>query len=474
MKNAIVRFEGISICNFKNVAYGSIDLTCKKKGYKSSVLGLYGQNGSGKTALIDAIQLLQYALQGKSVPASYADCINVDATYARLSFDFLVENDFGVYHATYAFSLRKERNETDQNTSADPDVESYRACLFDEELKCSFESGDEKIRRAPVMNTKTKGIFEPSSKYKLLIGSGKAVYTDLLVAKRIASTTARSFLFSRELLSVIRANQNKENQSEEALRYMALIASLVSYGNHELFIINTTNSGLISLNAQPFAFKYEEKNRGVFGTIAVSLESPSVIPVEATEVVRKVIGSMNIVLQQIVPGLTIRVMSLGTQLMENGKPGERIQLMSCKNTHEIPLKYESEGIKKIVSILQLLIVVYNQKSMTVAVDELDSGVFEYLLGEILRIISEKGKGQLIFTSHNLRPLETLDKSFIAFTTTNSTNRYVRLTNVKEHNNLRDLYYRDIMLGDKSEELYEPTNNAEIALAFHEAGEFCGP
>ena len=26
-----------------------------------------------------------------------------------------------------------------------------------------------------------------------------------------------------------------------------------------------------------------------------------------------------------------------------------------------------------------------------------------LLGELLKIISEKGKGQLIFTSHNLRP-----------------------------------------------------------------------
>ncbi|UKI51156.1 MAG: ATP-binding protein [Clostridium sp.] len=69
-------------------------------------------------------------------------------------------------------------------------------------------------------------------------------------------------------------------------------------------------------------------------------------------------------------------------------------------------------------MLQLLIVIYNNSSVTVAIDELDSGVFEYLLGEILRIISDNGKGQLIFTSHNLRPLETLNKAFVAFTTTN--------------------------------------------------------
>ena len=146
------------------------------------------------------------------------------------------------------------------------------------------------------------------------------------------------------------------------------------------------------------------------------------------------------VLEQIIPGLTIHFKDLGTQVLENGEEGSRIQLMSHKNNREIPLNYESEGIKKIVSILQLLIVVYNQTSITVAIDELDSGVFEYLLGELLGIISERGKGQLIFTSHNLRPLETLDRGFIAFTTTNPHKRYVRMTNVKENSNLRDFYF----------------------------------
>ena len=105
----------------------------------------------------------------------------------------------------------------------------------------------------------------------------------------------------------------------------------------------------------------------------------------------------------------------------------------------------------------------------VAIDELDSGVYEYLLGELLRIIASQGKGQLIFTSHNLRPLETLYKGFVAFTTTNPENRYLRMANVKENHNLRDFYYRDIILGEQDEELYESTNNHAIALAFRKAG-----
>ena len=62
---------------------------------------------------------------------------------------------------------------------------------------------------------------------------------------------------------------------------------------------------------------------------------------------------------------------------------------------------------------------FNNPSVCMVVDEFDSGIFEYLLGEILQIIRESGKGQLIFTSHNLRPLEMLDTNALIFTTTNA-------------------------------------------------------
>ena len=55
-------------------------------------------------------------------------------------------------------------------------------------------------------------------------------------------------------------------------------------------------------------------------------------------------------------------------------------------------------------------------------DELDAGISEVLLGTLLHTIEETGKGQLIFTSHNLRPLEVLSKDNIVFTTTNPSNR----------------------------------------------------
>lgn len=466
MENRFVRVENISIENFKNVKKGSLDLENKRKDYKASIVGIYGQNGSGKTALIDALALLKLVLCGQQIPIKYADYINIDAESSKLSYQFKIKYDEGVFDVWYRFGIRRVIDDTALNMQEDTSMLESRTEVFDEVLSYAFLSQTEKVRKGSLIDTRTNEVFIPRSKFAELVGADKSKITDLLVIKKVVQTTSRSFIFSREMINTFRKNCHDE-------KYMAVIEGLMTFGNRELFVINTENSGLISMNALPLAFKYKENNADTVGNITLPLNAPAPIPEEALGVVRKVIDNMNTVLEQIVPGLTIGIKDLGAIILKDARPGKSIQLISLKNGKAIPFQYESEGIKKIVSILQLLIVVYNNSSITVAIDEMDGGIFEYLLGEILNIISEKGKGQLIFTSHNLRPLETIDKGFIAFTTTNPKNRYIRMTNVKGNNNLRDFYYRDIVLGEQSEQVYNPTNSFEIALAFREAGESFG-
>lgn len=84
-------------------------------------------------------------------------------------------------------------------------------------------------------------------------------------------------------------------------------------------------------------------------------------------------------------------------------------------------------------------------------------------------MKDNGKGQMLFTSHNLRPLEMLDKANLVFSTTNPENRYIHMQYVKQNNNLRDMYLRSILLGGQKEELYEETDTNQIARAFRRAG-----
>lgn len=461
MNNMIVRLEKVEITNFKNVRHGEITFENHKKSYNSSILGLYGQNGSGKTVLIDAIWLLKLALSGLKIPSYFADFINIDVPSAKLNYRFKIQDSetSEKYVADYEFIIEKAADESDSNIKQNNLPTKYKTVIKDEILSYSYESDEKKQKLQPVINTKISKVFGPTSKYKILVGSKKELITNLMSYKNLTFADSRSFIFSMEFLNILHQNCTEEY-------HWNLLESLVRYGNFELFVIN----GLNAMNMLPLPLKESDiiyslgKN-----LLMINLNTTTLIPKIALNTVNKVVTNMNIVLSQLVPSLKIDLKNLGDELLQNGTTASKIQLVSQKNNREIPLQYESEGIKKIISILPLLILVYNNNSITVAIDELDSGVFEYLLGEILRIISEKGKGQLIFTSHNLRPLETIDRSFIAFTTTNPDKRYIRLTNLKTSNNLRDFYYRDIILGEQKEPLYDTTHNSEIAFALREAG-----
>ena len=75
MNTPIVRLEEITIKNLKNVEYGHIKLNVDKKCSSSNLLGLYGQNGSGKTVLINAIDILKQLLMGQRLPDHLVDYI---------------------------------------------------------------------------------------------------------------------------------------------------------------------------------------------------------------------------------------------------------------------------------------------------------------------------------------------------------------------------------------------------------------
>ena len=122
MNGTIVRIEQVEIWNFKNVVHGIIGFRNTHRPYKASVLGLYGQNGSGKTALIDVIDILKYVLSGRSVPASYGACIHIDADYAQIQYKLTMENakEQVKYDVVYQFKLRKESLSPDEADSNIP------------------------------------------------------------------------------------------------------------------------------------------------------------------------------------------------------------------------------------------------------------------------------------------------------------------------------------------------------------------
>lgn len=468
MENSFVRIHKITFHNFKNVEFGSIDFACSKKNEQPAVdiMGLYGQNGSGKTALIDALAILKTILSGRSLSDNCVNYITMGKQSAHIVYVFEIRSKTEKFKVEYSIDLVMEKGDSESNIENLESIVRYRAVIENEVLSMSGIVSGHKFKMQPLVNTSSlDSPFVPNTKLNEIMGTDKDLRNKLMVSKQLAKEKSQSFIFLKETLLAMKGNC-------KVSEYMFVINALVQYGNFYLYVVNTKSTGLINLNAAlPFFFRFDNEKSLSTGSIAIKLEGSSIVSTKVYSIIQKAISNMNTVLEQLVPGLNVRLENLGATLLPDKNEGCTVELVSIRNGNTLPLQYESEGIKKLISILQLLIAMFNNEGMTVAIDELDVGIFEYLLGELLKIISESGKGQLIFTSHNLRPLETIDKKFVFFTTTNPRNRYVQLENVQTNNNLRYFYYRDIVLGGQKEELYDHTNNYEIALSFKEAGEF---
>ena len=459
----IVRICEIEINGFKNVNHGSVELEGADDIRKVSLLGIYGQNGSGKTSIIEVVEFIQKLMMGLSLPNNTDKYINKEKKACEIKVVFYVEYEEHKGKVQYIIRL----------DCVDESVE-----IAKEELSYKEWNGEKFETKRIIVDSSNKDMFsyKPKCRFEALIKANPENKINLAMAKKISHRDKCSFIFSEEGIKLFapRFFELKEKSNESCISVTSefdfYIKALHDYAWMDLFVITSKHNGPISMELlMPVAFRIRHEEGVAKGDIPIILSEPTVIPEKEYRIVKKVISEINIVLETVIPNMTLEVHNHGSQLLDDGSEGNRIELLSNREGIKIPLKYESEGIIKIVSILNVLMCVYNSPGTCMVIDELDSGIFEFLLGEILNIFEEGAKGQLIFTSHNLRALEMIDKKYLIFSTTNENNRYIRLKGVKNNNNLRDLYIRSILLGGQSEEIYSETDSIEIGRSIRKAG-----
>ena len=458
MKRPIVRLSSLQLTNIKNVKKGTIYMpnTVNKilSADKAEILGIYGQNGSGKTAIVDALYFLQKVMIGADLDQSLEDYMDMDSDTAEIFADFNLFMNGIVFEIGYRLSLSREEKvvvisrETLSGAKNENGIRTNKTVFMD------------------YQRDQRNTIFKPQKRLDEILEENKDIKTDLIVARKMAEKSNCSYIFGESSRDIFcREYKNGFQQ------FSVIISSLFEFALKDLFVIRNTHLGVISANfVLPMAFRIENDNMGTKGDFTVSLTEPILVDEERKNLLETIVEQINIVLYTIIPGLQVTIKNYGKQSLDDGEEGWKLELMSKREgMKEIPIRMESEGIIKIISILNALIQAFGNPSICLVIDELDSGIFEYMLGELLDIFKKSAKGQLIFTSHNLRALEMIDKESIMFSTTNPDNRYIHMKNVRESNNLRNMYIRSITLGGQSEEIYEETDSLKIARAFRKAG-----
>lgn len=458
MDSLVVRLASLSLKNIKNVKNGTIFMPKTKENGKvlcdSEILGIYGQNGSGKTAIVDALYFLQQIMTGNSIEQEITNYLDVDSDTTEINAEFKIYGSKILYEVGYHVCLLRSEGEV---------------VIEHEYMNCSIDYEGKRTNKNVFVDYKREEstiVFKPKKRFEELVENDIDTRLDMIVAKKMAEKSNCSYIFgesSREIFG--------RKTKSDFRKYAIVINKLYQFAFKDLFVIRNTHSGMITANfLLPMAFRIENGEKGFKGDFAMPLMEPVILDYEKKEILCSIVEQINTVLYTIIPGMSIKLKEYGEQTLDSGETGWKVELLSIRNGKKaIPIRMESEGIIKIISILNALIQAFGNPSICLVIDELDAGIFEYMLGELLDIFNKSAKGQLIFTSHNLRALEMLDKDSIMFSTVNPNNRYIYMKNVKDSNNLRKMYIRSITLGGQEEKIYDETDSLKIARAFRKAG-----
>ena len=461
-----VRIMRSKIYNIKNVNFGEVaymnygSINTKGEVTKTDVVGIYGQNGSGKTALVESIDILRYIITGTAVPYDVYGGILPNNKDAVIVTDFFVEKDHAKYKVEYSTFLRI--NEINEKIEIYKEKLVYwqKGSLWKSERDIEFENPD--YENEDLLNQKIISVKSNHEKELKTISFLWAMQNVAL----ISAQNYHSVFFNKPVFTAC----NGLNNDAEQLAFRDIIMGLMQFGLVDLSVVKVNQLGKINTNQFiPIFIHRETESTITQECLNLYIAGMSEIPVDGYNQVQSAIDAINVAMRSIVPNLQIELEKKMEIERPNGTRAIQVEVYANRDNKRFLLKFESEGIKRIVSILNYLISVFNNPGICLVVDELDSGIFEYLLGELLGLMHKEMKGQLIFTSHNLRILEKLDAKNIVCSTVNPDNRYIRLTGIEKNHNKRDFYIRSITVGGQKEELYDEDDLIAMGYAFRKAG-----
>lgn len=464
----LVRIIKNTLYNFKNVEFGEIrymnyaPVIREAKITEKDIVGIYGQNGSGKTAMVEALAILKCILAGEEIPYLLYEGLLSEERNTKIETIFYIEHDEEKYKASYEAVLYADHKEKKINIFSEKLVYWRRGATWnaqrDLELYNPYYDTESILNDTPVIfhsehmkNLKETVVIKGIQNLAVYCAQkGISIFFNSLMIGKLSGENAEYGIEEKALYSVVRG------LSEFGSLYFQVVKvnQLADINRNEILPVNvhTENSDFIMQGCLPLVMGGKGK-----------------IPEHLYIQLNEAINAVNTALKAIIPNLGIEIRNTGEEPDKEGDKRILVEVYSVHESKEFLTKYESEGIKRIISLLNYLIALYNYPEICLVVDELDSGIFEYLLGEILGALNEEAMGQLIFTSHNLRAFEKLDiKKNIICTTTNPKNRYIRLTGKQNHHNPRDFYIRTITVGGQNEVLYDEADLQSIGYAFRRA------
>ena len=399
--------QGIYLLNYRVKGVKSLDKEVELSFYKKTIRrplgfsdynakGIYGMNGSGKSAIISSVEILKNILlkedylSNSIVQRKLKELINKSSHECSIGVDFLVST-----------------------------ADKSRLLIIKYELTIAEnEQGRFNITRELLAQNKSVGVASDYDEI-IVIEHGsiiKAAIINDAVNERIVEETKN--LLARAsfcpLIARCTANIAKEQEAQwsresvirDVVSLYAFATSLTVYldeeDKHTDYVINNIveeigplkedNSLLLDFLKEAYNYNKVSFNGLGSGDIVVFKQE--------YDNFRQTIGQLEVFLKVFKPELERIDID-----KKNDREYYRCRLVLKYRAYSVDAEFESTGIKKIIRLFSSLYDMYN--GGIVFIDEIDSNIHDVYLCAIIEFLSKYGSGQLCFTSHNIGPMDIL-------------------------------------------------------------------
>ena len=366
----------------------TIDKTFNPDKYR--IKAIYGENGSGKSAIITAVKIFQdliindnYLNESKT-QIFLDEIINKSTRKLCFSCEFLV--DLETSKMVYNYFVEIGRNEKGLYEIQSEILKSKNGNYANNNYNLIFESKNGELLYVNSSDEQRRTLEKKSTN---LLTSHSFVYIYITNMERdmyaSEEETADRQLSIHILMCLILA--------------MVIKVYLAEEDQHELYFLRKRlkESRLDNQALQEGLYEYGEL-ANVFSSV-----NEKIVDKQHFEEYKRKVEQLTQFIRIFKPDL----MTIDIDTKENGEQYE-CELILNYGDYRINKEFESTGIKKLIRLFDCFVAA--SIAGIVFVDEMDSNLNDVYLCKLIEYFMYYGKGQLCFTTHNLDPMTVLKEN----------------------------------------------------------------
>lgn len=431
-------FTYIELNNFKSFGNIRFDFRKNKKQYKKFI-AIYGENGSGKSNFVSAIELLSHTVTS-FVNIKHIKQLRMMLEKDEANKELLSEDWFKNIGFLDISQNLKNCRMIDNN---DISTVTYGFLIDEVEGYYTFSFDDKTIVREELyyLNNKQRGkLFTIENKDSNIISYiSQYLFKDKKYENDIMELS-EMYWGKHSFLALILGEIKEKNKKYIATNISENLIKVID-GFMQIFISCKSSRYQTSITGGS-NFKFRD-----FENVDIKLQNEK--QKKELELIEKILKDfytqaytdiIDIYYEQVpTPG--------NNQIARYKLYGKKI---IAGKTRVIPFSLESAGTQNVLSVLRAILEAIN--GQTVVYDEIDNGIHDLLMKNILISLKDEITGQLIITTHNTLLLEELDsKSAYVIYTDFDGNKDARCFDdydirIQSTNNARKLYLNGIFGG----------------------------